>query len=226
VLIRYKARYVFAWNPISRHELHSSNCQVLLCVPWVSVNMILSVHRHIPQREKTLSDLYFLLVVRRYFSVATRLTCTTMIFLLERKGRFTPWIMTSGHGRWLFSMVRLPWSNFHDLISFKKSVYKVFGSLTRCKPPVNQEEWPCTKKWVCWFFLIYVQIGNFQKKIKKMQVWPLFCLLLSSSSLPTLPQIKYIIITIFPCHGPLPFFYHSTSFAFSHRKNPLDHVSG
>ena len=151
MLIRYKARYVFAWNPISRHELHSSNCQVLLCVPWVSVNMILSVHRHIPQREKTLSDLYFLLVVRRYFSVATRLTCTTMIFLLERKGRFTPWIMTSGHGRWLFSMVRLPWSNFHDLISFTKSVYKVFGSLTRCKPQVNQEEWPCTKKWVCWF---------------------------------------------------------------------------
>ena len=58
------------------------------------------------------------------------------------KGRFTPWTMKSDHGRWPF-----PWSDF-----LKNHIYKAFGPLTRCKPNVDQEGWPCTKKWTCWFF--------------------------------------------------------------------------
>ena len=151
-------------------------------------------------------------------SVAMGLACTTMIFLLERKGRFTPWTMTSGRGRWLFFMVRLPWSNLDGLISLKKSIYKVFGSLTRCKPQVDQEEWPCTKKWMCWFCFNICPNRTYSKKIEKLQVWPFFLssLVFIFSSYP--PPNKYIIITIFPCHGSLPFFDHSTSIAYSHRK--------
>ena len=33
-------------------------------------------------------------------------------------------------------------------------VFMVHGPFTRCKPNVDHEEWPCTKKWRCWFFLI------------------------------------------------------------------------
>ena len=54
------------------------------------------------------------------------------------------------------------------MVSFLElSIYKASGPLTRCKPNVDQKEWPCTKKWSCWFFfLIYVQKAQFcfQKK--------------------------------------------------------------
>ena len=40
------------------------------------------------------------------------------------------------------------WSNFHGPISWKINLQ----SLTRCKPDVDQEEWPCTKTWMCGFF--------------------------------------------------------------------------
>ena len=36
---------------------------------------------------------------------------------------------------WFNLLVQLPWSNF-----LKKSIYKVFGPLTRCKSNVDQEE--------------------------------------------------------------------------------------
>ena len=50
--------------------------------------------------------------------------------------------------RWPFSMVRLDGPTF--MIRFlKKTIYKVFGLLTRCKLNEDQEEWPCTKKWMC-----------------------------------------------------------------------------
>ena len=62
--------------------------------------------------------------------------------LVSTKGRFTPWTMEDG----LF-----PWSNFHGPI-FKTNICKVFGPLSRCKSCVDQEDWPCTKRWMCWFF--------------------------------------------------------------------------
>ena len=74
------------------------------------------------------------------------------------QGRLTPWTMKSDHGRWPFSMVRHHGPTFMGRF-LKKSIYKVFGSFTSCKPNVDQEEWPCTKKWMCWFlfyFIIYV----------------------------------------------------------------------
>ena len=40
-----------------------------------------------------------------------------------------PWKMAFSHGSIL-----------------KKPACKAFGPLTRCKPNVDQEEWPCTKK--------------------------------------------------------------------------------
>ena len=57
-------------------------------------------------------------------------------------------------GQWEMAFFHGPtrWSNFHGPISKKKSIYKAFGPLTRCKSNVDQEESPCTKKWMCWFF--------------------------------------------------------------------------
>ena len=52
------------------------------------------------------------------------------------------------HGPWSWTMEDgiFSWSNFHGLISLKKSIYKAFGPLTRCKLNVDQEEQPCTKR--------------------------------------------------------------------------------
>ena len=41
-------------------------------------------------------------------------------------------------------MVQLPWSS-----CLKNSIYKAFGPLGMCRLNVDQEEWPCTKKWMC-----------------------------------------------------------------------------
>ena len=55
------------------------------------------------------------------------------------EGRFTPWTMKADHEIWLFSMVRLDGPT--SMIPFlKKSNYKAFGPLTRCKLNVDQEE--------------------------------------------------------------------------------------
>ena len=43
------------------------------------------------------------------------------------------------------------WSNFHGPISYKINLQSLWA-LTKCKPNVNQREWPCTKKWMFWFF--------------------------------------------------------------------------
>jgi hypothetical protein len=59
-----------------------------------------------------------------------------------------------------------PWKMafFHGptfMVQFlKKSVYKVFWAPSRCKSNVDREEWPCTKKGTCWFFLIYEPHGG------------------------------------------------------------------
>jgi hypothetical protein len=43
---------------------------------------------------------------------------------------------------WKMAFFNGPTSNVRYL---KESIYKAFGSLTRCKPNVDQEEWPSTK---------------------------------------------------------------------------------
>ena len=53
-----------------------------------------------------------------------------------------PWsqIIEDGLFPWSDLMLQHPWSEF-----LQKSVYKAFGPLIRCKPNVDQGEWPCTK---------------------------------------------------------------------------------
>jgi hypothetical protein len=118
-----------------------------------------------------------------------------------------PWKMAFFHGpTW--------WSNFQGPISSKIN-YEAFGPLTRCKLHVDQEEWPCTQKWMCWFFLIYAQKGQF-KRIKSSLTILLSSLLFIFSS-PKNMSLKIYYTNIF-CHGPLFFFYYNASFA-SHCKS-------
>ena len=77
--------------------------------------------------------------------------CTLMpqiIFLLRAGLHCGPWshIMEDGLFQLYEFMVQLPWPNFF------KINFESFGLLTRCKPNVDQEERPCTKKWKCWYF--------------------------------------------------------------------------
>ena len=97
--------------------------------------------------------------------------------MISRGGlHYGPWSRTMEDGlcQWSEFMVRIPWSDF-----IKYTFFESLGPLTWCKSNVDQEEWPCTKKWMCWF-LIHAQKGQF---IKKNQVWPFSCLLLSSLGL-------------------------------------------
>ena len=62
-----------------------------------------------------------------------------------------------------------PGSNFHGPIS-KKKIYKAFGPFTRCKPNADQEEWPCTKKWMCCFFFKMLKRVVLKNKNKNSSV--------------------------------------------------------
>ena len=85
---------------------------------------------------------------------------------------YRPWSRTMERGlfSWSECMVQLPWSDF------LKKCFESLGPLVRCKLNVDQEEWPCTKKWMCWFFLFGYMLKKcrtFGKeiKIKVNQVW-------------------------------------------------------
>ena len=83
------------------------------------------------------------------------------------------------HGRCPFSMVRIDGPT--SMIRFlKESIYKAFRPLNRWKPNVDQEEWMTMRQRVnkLIFFKCLKKEG-----LKNIQVWPLFSLLLSSSSL-------------------------------------------
>ena len=61
---------------------------------------------------------------------------------------------------WKMAFVNGP-SSWSD---FKKISFESLGSLARCKPNVDQEESPCTKKWRCWFFFKYMpKKGSIEK---------------------------------------------------------------
>ena len=111
---------------------------------------------------------------------------------------------------WSDSMVQLSWFHFTTI-----SNYKAFGPLTRCKPDVDQEEWPCTKKWMCGF-VYYMSIKeNFERKCSRLTIlFVFYCLHLLFLKCRL---VKIFIIIIFLCHGSL-FFYQSTYFCFSHCK--------
>ena len=113
-----------------------------------------------------------------------------------------PWKMEFFHGQ-------TSWSNLHVRF-LKKTIYKAFGPLIRCKPNVDQEEWSCTKSEIMCWILEYMSKKDSLKKNSSMTI---FCLLLSSSSLPPKISSLNIIMKIFLCHGPLPLFYENTCFA-------------
>ena len=48
-------------------------------------------------------------------------------------------------GSWKMAFLHGP--NFYGLIIFKKNILESFGSLTRCKSNVDQEDRPWTEKW-------------------------------------------------------------------------------
>ena len=56
----------------------------------------------------------------------------------------------------------------------QKLFYKAIGLLTKCKPNVDQEKWPCGKKWMCWVFLIHAQKGQFWRKKLKFDYFLVF----------------------------------------------------
>ena len=59
-----------------------------------------------------------------------------------------PWsqIMEDDLFLWYDLAGQLSWSDF---LTINLQSLWVF---TRCKPNVDQEEWPCTEKWMCWIF--------------------------------------------------------------------------
>ena len=70
---------------------------------------------------------------------------------------------------------------------FKKNNIESLWAFNRCKPNVDQEEWPCTKKWMCWFFCnICPTKAILKNQIKSNQSWPFSCLHFS-------PLLKNII---------------------------------
>ena len=89
----------------------------------------------------------------------------------------------------------------------KISIYKAFGSLNGCKLNVDEEEWPCTKMWMCWVF------KHVPKKFDHSLVFSCHHLLV-----PKKVSLNFLITTTFLCHEPWSFFLSQLLFCLSHRK--------
>ena len=116
------------------------------------------------------------------------------------------WTMEDGIFPWFHLVVQFPWSN-----SSKYQLdYKAFGPLTRCKPNVNQEEWPCTKSEWAEFLNICPKTVVWKKKFKFDHS---FVFIFSSQ--------KYFIknhYNVISLPWALTFFLIKHLFCFSHRK--------
>ena len=73
-----------------------------------------------------------------------------------------------------------PWPNLRKKYKYES---KASGPLTGCKPNVDQEEWPCTQKWMCWFFLNICPKSAILKKKKFEHSLHFSCLHFSSLDL-------------------------------------------
>jgi hypothetical protein len=125
------------------------------------------------------------------------------------KGQFTPWTISLTMEKWHFSMVwymvQLPWSGI-----LRKNNVESLWAFNRCKPNVDQEEWPCTKKWMCWSFCnICPTRAILNIKIKSNQSWPFPCPHFSS----LLKNIIKISLYHHLCAIGPALFYQITSFA-------------
>ena len=120
-------------------------------------------------------------------------------FMLRASLHRGPWSRTMEDGLfpWSDYMVWLSWSDF-----LKNQFTKLLGLHLGVKFIVDQKEWPCTRKWMCLFFNIWLK-----RQFSQKQSWTI---LLSSLvfvfSLPPRPKIKihwtFIITTFFvmdPC---------------------------
>ena len=102
------------------------------------------------------------------------------------------------------------WSNFS-----RKLIYKAFGPLIKCKPNVDQEEWPCTKIECVEFFRICTKHEVLEEKKFKFDHYLVFsCLHLLFPKTNSL-KVDYTIISL---PWVLAFLYWSTSFASSTTK--------
>lgn len=133
---------------------------------------------------------------------------STSSFFSANKGRFTPCTMESDHGRWPSCMVWRdgPNSMVRFLIKKKRSIYNAFGPLSRCKPNVDQQEWPCTKKSMCCFFinicLKHAVLRSRRKNNNKIKIN--HSLVFSCLHFPPKKLHQKINIKTVLCHGPLP----------------------
>ena len=100
---------------------------------WNHMSTLESRMRH----KSRSSHINFFIFIYIYCWMWVSPVVTNLVKMLGIEGRFTPWTVKSDHGRWPFPMVRFdgPTSMGRFL---KKTIYKAFGSLTRCKPNVDQ----------------------------------------------------------------------------------------
>lgn len=79
------------------------------------------------------------------------------------EGLLTSWTTKLAHNlytRGPLSMVRFP-KQKNTKNKHKWAFWKSLGSFTRCNLDVDLEKWPCTKKWLPWFFQYMSQKGQF-----------------------------------------------------------------
>ena len=95
---------------------------------------------------------------------------------------YGPWSRTMEDGlfQWSEFMVQLPWSDF-----LKKKFGKPWA-LSGCKLSADEEEWPCTKKWMWCFF----NTCSKRKDLKKIQARPFSCFLLGFTCLHFLLNVS------------------------------------
>ena len=97
------------------------------------------------------------------------------------KGLFKPWTHEVFPCQRAIFQCHIPMvrflGNVFIFLSFF-SLLKVFGFLTRCTLNVVKEKWPCTQKWMRWFFRYMFKKGNLGNFL---HVWPSLLLLLPFS---------------------------------------------
>ena len=116
----------------------------------------------------------YLSVYMGVYFIATHALHLQPVYIMDDE--VGPWKVDFIHWPWSWAMEdgHFPWSDLMVWI-FVKSNFKTFGPLTGCTPNVDQEEWPCTKKWMCRFFKYICSKREVLNKIKYL----LSCLLLS-----------------------------------------------
>ena len=123
-----------------------------------------------------------------------------------------PWSRTMKEGL-------LPWSNFHGLVSLK-IILQSFGTFTRCKLNVDQEEWPSIKKGMVYLFSSFYRYMSKKNNIEMIKAWPPFFVF---SSPPK--QNHFLLYQYLYTMGPCLLFTRAHLLPLP-PQNMLDHVNG